>query len=129
MKSFLEILNASDGFVHLQPATVTDICRAEEVLGVMFAKEYKDYLSSCGAASVRGHEFTGICESKRLNVVAATERVRAMGIKSPLNAYVVEESDCEGITIWQNSSGEVLQSNPNAAAVKIAKSLAEYMDR
>lgn len=107
------------------PATSKQIEQAEIELGLTFAEDYREYLAAFGAASANGHEFTGICKSERLNVIAVTKEARAYA-ERPQNWYVVEEGNIDGILVWQSSSGEVYLCQGTHNPVRIAESLSEY---
>lgn len=66
---FVQALESSADLYRLTGVSVERIKLAEELLNVEFTNEYKEYLSAFGVASANAHEFTGICQSPRLNVV------------------------------------------------------------
>jgi hypothetical protein len=101
---------------------------AEQRLGVQFSPEYREYLSAYGAASVFGHELTGICTLSRLNVIEVTISERVDNPSVPLNWYVIEETHIDSIVIWQTETGEIFQSIPNMPPLKLCDSLSEYID-
>lgn len=105
-----------------------DICQAEEELNVNFSKEYSDYVAEFGVAIFDGHEFTGLCDGKRLDVVRVTQEQRRIHKHIPSDCYVVECLDMDGIVIWQSSEGAVYASVPTAEAKKIANSILEYLE-
>ena len=109
------------------PATQKQISIAEDELGLTFAKEYTEYLCQYGCASVFGHEFTGICSSKRLNVVNVTLEERK-NLNLPNDWYVVEQANIDGIVICQSAEGNIYLTRPGANPGKIASSLFEYLD-
>ena len=109
-------------------ATPEEISSAEAELNLQFSKEYTDYLASFGAASVYGHEFTGICSAHRLSIVSVTQAERAANHNIPLSWYVIEQTNIDGITIWQDHAGNIYQSNPMSAGVKIAPSMLDYLN-
>ena len=100
---------------------------AEKELNLKFSDEYKEYLLNYGVASYCGHELTGLCDFQRLNVVNVTLEERNYNSLIPLEWYVVERANIDGIVIWQNVSGEIYLSRPYQEAVKIAESLEEYV--
>ena len=99
---------------------------AEQALGVSFSQEYRAYLERYGIAAVNGHELTGICKSDRTNVVSVTQSAKCIHVTGD-DWYVVEQTNIDGIVIWQASDGSVYQTAPNAKAKKICESLAEYI--
>ena len=128
MSNFVKRLKEYDDFFCVKGTDAVAIESAENQLGLHFAEEYKEYLSECGVASADGHEFTGIIDSARLNVVDVTERVRSKITDiSPL-LYVVEEMMIDGIAIWQSEDGTVYQSIGMNPPIKICSSLAEYLE-
>lgn len=125
--SISEIIKSKEGFVALSPATKEQIKEAEDALGLSFSKDYKEYVSSFGAASFTGHELTGICKPARLNVVSVTERIRSNYTELDKKAYVIEESGFNGIVIVQTKNGSVYSLSPNEKPVKVADSLKDYL--
>lgn len=99
---------------------------AEDALGVSFSQEYRAYLERYGIAAVNGHELTGICKSDRTNVVSVTQSAKRIH-ETANDWYVVEQTNIDGIIIWQASNGTVYQTAPNAKPKKLCESLAEYI--
>ena len=127
MKKVLDILKDKNVVIGSKGASNAAITEAETELSVLFDKEYKDYLSSVGFAIYDGHELTGICKAKRLNVVDVTIRNRAIFNDVPDDWYVIEEAHIDGIVIWQDADGKVYQTAPGADSLKIADSLVDYI--
>lgn len=128
MTGIISKFRALPFFRCLSGVSEEQITHAEDILVLRFADDYREYLRTFGVASGNGHEFTGICNSKRLNVVDVTlaERDNAVGI--PQDWYVLEEADIDGIIIWQCSTGEVFQMQSNGKTVGIAASICEYLE-
>lgn len=103
------------------------VAQAEKQLGLSFAPEYREYLSTYGIAAFDGHELTGITKSDRLNVVAVTKEAKARYTDIPADYYVVEQVGVEELIIWQSGSGEIYGSAPNYDCRKICRSLSEYI--
>ena len=112
-----------------EPMTKAQINQAEKELNVNFAKEYADYVAEFGVAIFDGHELTGLCDGKRLDVVHITQEQRNLNKNIPDDWYVVECVDVDGIVIWQNSKGAVYAAVPNSKAKKIANSISEYIGK
>ena len=93
---------------------------------LMFAADYREYVSAFGAASYCEHELTGICKSARLNVVDVTQDERQYN-SVPADWYVIEEANIDGIVIWQATDGTVYRTRPGCKADKICDSLKEYI--
>ena len=105
------------------------ITEAQDILRLKFADDYKKYLEEFGTASFSGHELTGICNHPRLNVIHVTNEEKIINSGISEKFYVIEQSNIDGIVIWQSESGEVYQSIPGQKTIKIAKSLIDYVNR
>ena len=127
MTSIVKTLKSFADFVSLPPVPKGEIAKAEAKLSLTFAPEYRDYISAFGAAAANGRELTGLANSERLNVINVTIREWGLNSQVPRSMYVVENTAIDGIVIWQDASGVVFKSSPNAAPTAIADSLAEYM--
>ena len=127
MSSIESVLSEMHGLISNGSATKEEIAKAEGALGVIFAKDYNEYLARFGCASFIGHELTGIIESQRLNVIAATMRNRSLYGSLPRDWYVIEEANLDDIVIWQAPDQKIYQTAMNKSPVKIAENLAEYI--
>lgn len=127
MPAFATLLRSLPNFFSLNGASDSAVSKAEEDLGITFAKEYRDYVIELGVASANGHEFTGICKSIRLNVVNVTLTERGKRPTVPNEWYVVEQANIDDIVIWQDADGSIYQTAPNSKGRKIANSLSEYV--
>lgn len=103
------------------------IKKAEEDLQVSFSQEYIDYVSEYGFITCRGHELTGICQAKRLNVVDVTQEERENNLEISNNLYVIEQTHIGNIVIWQDESGTIFRTDYQSQPKKIAESLREYL--
>ena len=128
MSKLTEKMMKMESFKSRVPATKEQIANAEKSLGLSFAKEYKEYLAELGCASIYGHEFTGICKAARLDVVSVTTEQKNCFDDIPNDWYVIEETNIDGIVIWQNAKGDIFSKAPNAKAEKIATSFSEYVE-
>ena len=128
MTSIVDKLRALPAFDSLTGVSMEQIADAEKALTLRFADDYREYLLSFGIASSDGREFTGICNSKRLNVVYVTLAEKSITPGIPNDWYVLEEAGFDGIIIWQNNIGEVFQTQPSREAVKLADSICDYLD-
>ena len=127
MAGIVKTMQGKQGFVALTGASSEQIGLAEEALGVKFAKEYKEYVSAHGAASFENHELTGVCASRRLNVVDVTEAERLKYPEISKDWYLLEQLNIDDVSIWQAGSGEVYQLMPGAEPVRLYGSLSEYI--
>lgn len=75
---------------------------------------------------IYGHELTGICKAARLNVVDVTQDERQYN-SVPVDWYVIEQTNIDGIVIWQTASGTIYETCPGSEADKICDSLEEYI--
>lgn len=114
-------------FVALSGVSLQKIVEAEEALQVNFADDYKTLLAEFGVFSAAGHELTGICDIKRLNVVEVTLEARKYNPDVPLDFYVIEEANIDSILIWQSPSGKIHLSKPVSKITKTHDSLLAYL--
>jgi len=128
MPNFVKALESKSDLYKLTGASAEQVSQAEKSLGVNFANEYREYLITFGAASANAHEFTGICQSPRLNVVDVTLSERKKNTLVPCDYYVIEQAGIDRIIIWQSSSGEIYTSTQGTALLKLCASLFEYLE-
>lgn len=112
---------------HLQGASEDVIKDAEQYLEVHFAQDYKEYVKRYGIITYDSHEITGLCNNKRLDVRRVTEYERKNNPNIAPDLYVIEQLDIDGVVVWQASTGEIFQSMPNNALIKICNNLEEYL--
>ena len=127
MCNLIETLKAKENMCSFQSVPGERITEAENRLGLVFADDYKDYLSEFGAASYYGHELTGLCDYKRLNVVSLTIEERANNENILQDMYIIENVGVENMTIWQNSQGEIFEVPYKGTPKKICNSFIEYL--
>lgn len=127
MANIIEVLKSMPDYIGSDGRTEEEIDKAEKVLGISFAKDYREYLKEIGLACFDGHELTGLTKTDRLNVVSVTKEQREQIGKVASSWYVIEEAGIDGIIIWQGSDGTVYETAPNSKSKMIAKSLAEYI--
>ena len=128
MADLINSLSSLPDFYSLTGASEEQISQAERALSLRFADDYRQYVRAFGAVSAAGHELTGICASKRLNVVEVTLSARGVQPAVPQDWYVLEEANIDGIVIWQSGAGEVFQTQPGTEPVKLAASIREYLN-
>ena len=127
MNTILDVLRNKECFVSLKGATSDAIALAEQTLKVKFTAEYIAYISEFGAASYYGHELTGVCKSKSLDVVRITVSERDF-TEVPADWYVVEQTHVDGIVIWQAGDGKIFQTSLKKKPRKLCDSLTEYIN-
>ncbi len=128
MQTFSEWMQGREGFAARGFATNEQIAEAERKLAVTFADEYREYLSSFGAAMIVDHELTGICTLPRLNVVDVTREERINNPNMAANLYVIEQLHIDDVVIWQSETGAIYASIPGAQIEFIASSLKAYLE-
>ena len=126
MSDIIETLKNAPEYIGGAGRTDAEIESAEKQLGVEFAPDYRCYLKEIGLACFDGHELTGICKPARLNVVDVTTTQREL-YPEACSWYVIEETNVDGIVIWQNVDGKVYITAHNSKPKKIANSIAEYI--
>lgn len=101
-------------FIKNDPDAITNtgasqekVLKAEEILGIKFAPDYREYLLTFGIAISDGHELTGLSNLDRTNVIKVTIANREMGNEKRKDMYVVEEANIDGIVVWQKEDGTV----------------------
>ena len=108
MSKIIDVINGLKNLLPLKPATTEMIENIEIELALPLAEEYKEYLLKYGAIIADDVELTGIAKSKNRDVVQVTQREWASNSKIRHNLYVVENVGIEGIIIWQDGSGKIL---------------------
>lgn len=129
MKSIISVIKDKPDYVGSNGRNESAIAQTEKLLNNRFAADYREYLLEVGLASFDGHELTGICNSKRLNVVDVTLAEKSITPGIPQDWYVLEETNIDGIVIWQNGNGTVFMTQPGRKAMKLADSICEYLER
>ena len=127
MSDIVEKIKSMKVFRCKYGVALEEINIAEKTLGIEFSEEYKKYLLAFGAASIYGHELTGLGVGERLNVVDVTVLEREFVNQEFWDMYVIEQTHIDGITIWQTKTGEIYQSKKGNVG-KICNSLYEYID-
>ena len=126
MAEFVDELRSKKAFYSLKGVPEAAVNEAEKKLGLKFSREFTDYLLTYGVASVFGQELTGICTSSRLNVVDVTLNERQQNPSIAQQLYVVENTNMDGIIVWQDASSAVFKTAPGVEAKKVSNSLGEY---
>ena len=86
MKDVIKVLQGKSDLLSGNGSPEKLIREAEEILGLRFSSDYRAYLMHYGIVAFDGHELTGICSSKRLDVsqVTLNQRKRSTFDLSPL---------------------------------------------
>lgn len=128
MSSIVDMMRNRKYFICEQGATLAEIEEAQRALGLTFAEDYRTYLQECGTASYEGHELTGISKDLRLDVITVTTNNLQNNPNIDMPLYVIEETHIDGIVIWQAPDKKIYQTDMTTKPVKIAESLAEYIN-
>ena len=123
MLEMIKKIQEAEDYASLGAASKEQITDAENELKLKFSEDYKEYLSTFGAATFCGKELTGICSSERLSVIAVTQRARSF----PNDAYVIEEMLFDHFLVIQKADGAVFSYGPNDSEELIADSLSMYL--
>ena len=126
MNKIVELINTLPKLLKTKSATAEAIKSAEDSLSLVFAEDYREYISAFGDISFAGTELTGISD-----VVSTTldEKAVSSNINISKFFYVIENTGWEGIIIWQDNFGTIYKTAPNVMPVKIANSLVEYIEQ
>ena len=122
-----ELLKEKKNVYSIGPVSESDIKDAENKLGVKFSDDFSEIIKEFGAYSCLGHELTGICKSKRLNVVDVTLSERENNPNAS-NLYVIELTNVDSIVIWQSTDGKIYRTKETSKPVLIKESLIEYLN-
>lgn len=123
----IETIKGLKNMRSLGRASEAQILQAENLIGIKFADEFKEYAKEYGAISAYGLELCGVCNSKRLDAASFTLEERELNKNFPNDMYVIENLGIDGILILQNERGEVFEISPNTKPKKIYNSLADYL--
>lgn len=128
MSDIITLIQNQPDLFFLKGATDEEILQAEKCLGLEFDDSFRKYISVYGAASFNGHELTGICRSRRLNVVDATIDAKEKNAHIPSDFYVIEKLGVDGAIVWQSTDGCIYQTTHYSEPIKIAQTLTEYFE-
>lgn len=125
--NIISVIEGLTNMRHLKPASQSDIIAAEIRLNLSFADEYKEYVKEYGVITAKSIEITGICESPRLSVADVTLKERDLNRNLPLDLYVIESTDFEGLLIVQDKKGIIYSFTSDGVLKKQYQSLADYL--
>ena len=129
MGNILDAIEGLEDVRFIKPADPKQIEYAQEVLGVTFAEDYKEYLGKYGVISAKGLELTGIAAVDRLNVVKVTQQERKMNKIMPTDMYVIENTAVDGIVALQNAEGKIYTITMDGKLEFFSTSLADYVNK
>lgn len=128
MKKFTDIIKDCEDYTAIGGVSIEQIKSAEEELGLVFSKEYKEFLKEHGVACANGHEFLGICDSGRLNIIDGTLKAKKKNENIPEDMYLIEDVGIDKIMTWQNAKGELFQTVGKEKPEKLEIKLCEYVE-
>lgn len=128
MKKFIEHIKECEDYTAVGGASTDQIKAAEEELGLVFSKEYKEFLKELGAACANGHEFIGICESNRLNIIERTLKEKKKNENVSEDMYLIEDVGIDKILTWQNAKGDLFQTVGKGEPELLNMTLTEYVE-
>ena len=129
MDSIVEVIRKADSAYYGEGIPMENIAEAESKLHLKFAKDYTEYLNAFGIAAVNGHELTGLDSDDRVNVVTVTLQNRDKAVQDLGKYYVIEESNIDGLVVWQDQSGKVFVFTDDGNLFPLCNSLVEYINR
>ncbi len=127
MKLDVDQIITRRGFISGTGVSDEIIERAEEKLGIRFSQDYSEYLRKFGMIAYSGHELTGLSDSDRLDVVEVTMYEWRNTSKELKDCYVIEQTNIDGIVIWQSESGCVFRTDWGTNKRLISATLTEYI--
>ena len=126
--NIIKALKQKSDLLHGKGVDKKTISEAESELGLTFADEYKEYLKEMAIAAYGGHELTGLTKAERTNVVQVTRKKKKFSSSVPMDWYVIEDANIDGIVIWQDGKGKIYKTMYDSEAVCIASSLADFIN-
>lgn len=126
-KNIIDIINSKQDLLHSKGATIDEIEKLAERTQVSFADEYVVYLKTFGIIALDGHEFTGVSNSKRMNVADVTLEYKGIYHCKLDGLYVIEDTDFDGIIMWQSCDGKVYKTIGDSEPRLAYESLSDYI--
>ena len=128
MSDIIGTVNRLPKMEHSTSASEEQFFHAEEILGLCFSEEYRQYLSAFGAAWSDIIAISGITDDDAYSVVSLTNRLRKVNPGISPTFYAIEDVGVDGLVIWQDHTGSIYQSIPNHPAVKVFESLSAFLN-
>lgn len=102
----------------IMPATAEQIRHAEQELGTLFSKEYKEYLLTAGVISYGAWETygLGVPQGSYLNIISALRDFKQIGNLSEYSVplmdigdghYYIYDNQQERVTVWALPGGQL----------------------
>ena len=126
MSNIIAIINKITNKETGSPASMEKIEQAEKRLGLKFAEDYKEYLTTFGALVTDYVELTNVRDGE-VNVCDQTEDLRNWYRPFPKDMYVVFYAGIDDIVVLQNSTGEIFYITSEHELMPAYSSLAEFL--
>ncbi len=131
-KNICEFLESYDDFSHHNPVSLEKIRVAEELLNLKFADDYVECLLKYGAVDVEDIELFYITDNnKNRSVIHQTIELKELedGVYIADDMYAIQDLWYDDLMAWQDRSGAVYISAPFEKPIKVANSLADYIEK
>lgn len=112
---------------HVEGCTTRQVMDAQKVLGLVFPREYIDYVKEFGVISFYGTEWMGLNVDGYLNVVEATKQEREINESFPVNCFVIENQGIDGLVTVADEQGRIYSVHYDKKE-QICNSLSEYLN-
>ena len=126
MKSLIDLIKSFDDAMIGKPSNEESIIEYETQLGLEFSEEYKEFLLTCGYASVADSELTGITGDNYDDVCVLTEYYKKQ-YDIPKDFYVIENLGIDDVIVWQNTEGKIFMTVGDNPPKQIKDSLYDYI--
>lgn len=101
---------------------------AQAELGMVFPKEYIDYVRAFGAVDFFGTEWTGLNINGYINTVQATKKEKGVNPAFPEKCFVLEDLGIDARKAIVNEKGQVFCLQYDNVEL-ICNSISEYLDK
>lgn len=107
MNKVIEKFSKIKGLKALGGCSEEEIQVAEKTLGLVFPREYKDYLLGYGTVRFNGVELCGLNVTGYLNVIEATEQEKSVNNSFPEKMFVIEDLGVDAKLIVGDERGNI----------------------
>lgn len=91
----------------MKGCTAEQLAEAQSELGIIFPKEYVEYVREFGCVDFNGFEWTGLNVTGYLNTVEATKMEMSSNANFPKGYFVLEDLGIDDKYVIVNEQGEV----------------------
>ncbi|MBR3968104.1 MAG: SMI1/KNR4 family protein [Clostridia bacterium] len=129
-KDIIEVVESLEDLEQVGPATLEEIEKAQEILGVKFADDFIQLLSKYKVLYAKNIEWMGLHEAEYVNLVKNTLHEKEVDKTAPADMYFIEDLGIDGLQTWQHESGAVYgRTRFYDDLEKLADSLVEYIEK